>query len=98
MPHIYNECRTYITHPAHVTFLAACITFKAAHITFRRTYIILSRTYKTFRRTYITFRRTYILLGRTYITLDFIFSFEINTYKAVDIDLECNLFAQKCDF
>ena len=84
MPHIYNECRTYITHPAHVTFLAACITFEAAHITFRRTYIILSRTYKTFRRTHIT--------------LDFIFSFEINTYKAVDIDLECNLFAQKCDF
>ena len=84
MPHIYNERRTYITHPAHVTFLAACITFEAAHITFRRTYIILSRTYKTFRRTYITF--------------DFIFSFEINTYKAVDIDLECNLFAQKCDF
>ena len=77
MPHIHNECRTYITHPAHVTFLAACITFKAAHITFRRTYIILSRTY---------------------ITFDFIFSFEINTYKAVDIDLECNLFAQKCDF
>ena len=98
MPHIYNECRTYITHPAHVIFLAACITFEAAHITFRRTYIILSRTYKTFCLTYITFSRTYTLLGRTYITLDFIFSFEINTYKAVDIDLECNLFAQKCNF
>ena len=91
MPHIYSECRTYITHPAHISFLAAHRTFEAAHITSGRTYI-------TFRRIYIHFSHTYIIFGRTHITFDFIFSIQITTWKAAYIDLKWNLFAQKYDF